>query len=217
MSGHPGHPLDPPLTYSNLLSSPRPPGRDLVIGRDNSRRISLYGVFEAQRRTRRRTWWVLCRLSVLFSRCLRMTLWEPELSPRRCRVHYCPTVCLSHSVTTQTEVWREQEDDGKPIAEAMHLRQRGHDFVLPNIKYDFIKRHFIARSLFITSKFLRLCLMCTCNRVCIVWTVFLFIDNVERLLFLCKHVRLSRVFCNKLTFYTSTRARTHRQTDNPKT
>ena len=31
---------------------------------------------------------------------------------------------------------------------AMHLRQRGHNFVLPNIKYDFNKRHFIARSLF---------------------------------------------------------------------
>jgi len=28
-----------------------------------------------------------------------------------------------------------------------------HDFVLPNIKYDYHKRHFIARSLFIMSKF----------------------------------------------------------------
>jgi len=28
---------------------------------------------------------------------------------------------------------------------AMHLRQRGQDFVLPNIKYKFNKRHFIAR------------------------------------------------------------------------
>ena len=33
---------------------------------------------------------------------------------------------------------------------AMHLRQRGHDFVLPNIKYDFNKRHFIARSVLIS-------------------------------------------------------------------
>ena len=31
---------------------------------------------------------------------------------------------------------------------AMHLRQRGHDFVLPNIRYEFNKRHFIAPSLF---------------------------------------------------------------------
>jgi len=31
---------------------------------------------------------------------------------------------------------------------AMHLRQRGHDSVLPNIRYEFNKRHFIARSLF---------------------------------------------------------------------
>jgi len=31
---------------------------------------------------------------------------------------------------------------------AMHLRQRGHEFVLPNIRYEFNKRHFIARSLF---------------------------------------------------------------------
>jgi len=31
---------------------------------------------------------------------------------------------------------------------AMHLRQGGNDFVVPNIKYDFNERHFIARSLF---------------------------------------------------------------------
>jgi len=31
---------------------------------------------------------------------------------------------------------------------AMHLRQRGHDFVLPNIRYELNKRHFIARPLF---------------------------------------------------------------------
>ena len=31
---------------------------------------------------------------------------------------------------------------------AMHLRQRGHDFLLPNIRYEFNKRHFIARALF---------------------------------------------------------------------
>jgi len=31
---------------------------------------------------------------------------------------------------------------------SMHLRQRVHDFVLPNVKYDSNKRHFIARSLF---------------------------------------------------------------------
>jgi len=47
--------------------------------------------------------------------------------------------------------------------------QRGHDFVLPNIKYDFNKRHFIARSLFI---------MCTCM-YCM--NCF-FISNVVRLL-----------------------------------
>jgi len=31
---------------------------------------------------------------------------------------------------------------------AMHLRQHGHDFILPNIKYEFNKRYFIARSCF---------------------------------------------------------------------
>jgi len=31
---------------------------------------------------------------------------------------------------------------------AMHFRRRGQDFVQPNIKYDFNKRHFLARSLF---------------------------------------------------------------------
>ena len=36
---------------------------------------------------------------------------------------------------------------------AMHLRQRGRDSVLPNIKYDFNKRHFIACSLFTMSEF----------------------------------------------------------------
>jgi len=37
---------------------------------------------------------------------------------------------------------------GHLAAGAMHLRQRGHDFVLPNIRYEFNKRHFIARALF---------------------------------------------------------------------
>ena len=36
---------------------------------------------------------------------------------------------------------------------AMHSRQCGHDYVLPNIKFDLHKRHFIACSLFIMSKF----------------------------------------------------------------
>jgi len=31
----------------------------------------------------------------------------------------------------------------------MPSRQRGHDFSLPTIQYEFNKRHFIARSLFI--------------------------------------------------------------------
>ena len=31
---------------------------------------------------------------------------------------------------------------------AVHFTQRGHDFLLPDIKYDFNKRHFVARSLF---------------------------------------------------------------------
>jgi len=31
---------------------------------------------------------------------------------------------------------------------AMRLRTRGHDFVLPTIKYEFNKRHFIVHSLF---------------------------------------------------------------------
>jgi len=63
------------------------------------------------------------------------------------------------------------------------------------IKYDFNKRHFIARSLFIMSQFYVFALRV---RVCIVWTVF--IDNVVRAAFSCKHVRLSYVFYNKLTY-----------------
>jgi len=31
---------------------------------------------------------------------------------------------------------------------AMHLRQCGHDFILPNIKYEFTKCHFFARFFF---------------------------------------------------------------------
>jgi len=49
------------------------------------------------------------------------------------------------------------------------------------VKYDFNKRQFIARLLFY-------CLN------------FIFIDNVVRAAFLCKHVRLSRVCYNKLTY-----------------
>ena len=45
---------------------------------------------------------------------------------------------------------------------AKHLRQCGYDFVLPNIKYDFNKRHFIARSLFYYVFVL-------CIRVFVVW------------------------------------------------
>ena len=51
------------------------------------------------------------------------------------------------------------------------LRQRGHDSVLPNITYDFNKRHFIARSL---HSVLSLCLY-FCVRI-----VF-FVDNVVHL------------------------------------
>ena len=39
--------------------------------------------------------------------------------------------CLRHLFTVKS---------GSPGA--MHLRQRGHDFVLPNIRYEFNKRHF---------------------------------------------------------------------------
>ena len=51
--------------------------------------------------------------------------------------------CLRHLFTVKSR-----------LPGAMHLRQRGHDSVLPNIKYDFNKRHFIALSLsLIMSKF----------------------------------------------------------------
>jgi len=53
-------------------------------------------------------------------------------------------------------------------------------FCAANIKYDFNKRRFIARSLFIMSEFYVFVL---CVRVCILCTVF-FIDNVVRLLLL---------------------------------
>jgi len=82
---------------------------------------------------------------------------------------------------------------------AMHLRQHGHDFVLRNIKYDFNKRHFIAPSLFIMSKFYVFVL---CVRVCIVWTVFYWWCCAPS--FLCKRVHLSCVFYNKLTYLPTT-------------
>ena len=46
--------------------------------------------------------------------------------------------CLNHLYAVNT----------KP-AGAMRLRQRGNDFPLQTIQYEFNKRHFIARSLFI--------------------------------------------------------------------
>jgi len=63
--------------------------------------------------------------------------------------------CLHHLFTVESS----------PPA-AMHLRQRGQDFMLPNIKYDFNKRHV---HFFIMSKFYVFVL---CVRVCTVSTVF---------------------------------------------
>jgi len=42
----------------------------------------------------------------------------------------------------------------------MHLRQCGHDFVLPNSRYEFNKCHFIARSLFDCQNFVHLFHVC---------------------------------------------------------
>jgi len=53
----------------------------------------------------------------------------------------------------------------------MHLRKRGHDFILPNIKYDFNKCHFITCSLFIMSKFYVFVLRAV--RVCILYELFI--------------------------------------------
>jgi len=73
----------------------------------------------------------------------------------------------------------------------MHLRHCGHDFVLPNIKYDFI-----ARSLFYYVSILRLCFMWTC-----MYCMNCFFSSIVLCVcFLCKHVRFSCVFCNKLTY-----------------
>ena len=79
----------------------------------------------------------------------------------------------------------------------MHLRQLGHDFVLPNMKYEFNKRHFIARSLFDYVSY------CTCLFQVYVYVFydFTFCNTVVWLLSLCKHVALSCVFLNKLTYY----------------
>jgi len=41
----------------------------------------------------------------------------------------------------------------------MQLRQRGHDFVRPNIKYELNKRHFNARLLFDDVSILCVCFM----------------------------------------------------------
>ena len=49
----------------------------------------------------------------------------------------CETHCLNHIYSVK------QRPHG-----AMRLRKRGHDFVLPNITYEFNKRNFIVRSLF---------------------------------------------------------------------
>ena len=58
------------------------------------------------------------------------------------------------------------------------------------------ERHFIARSLFIMSKFY-VFVLCVRVHVNIVQTVFSLIMLCAS--FLCKHVRLSRVFYNTLT------------------
>jgi len=75
------------------------------------------------------------------------------------------------------------------------LRQRGHDSVLPNITYDFNKRHFIARSL---HTVLSLCLYSPCTWMYCM-TCF-FPGQCPAPGFLCKHVCLSCVLYNKLTY-----------------
>ena len=60
----------------------------------------------------------------------------------------------------------------------MDLRQHGHNFVPPNIKYDFNKCHFIAHSLFLLcSNFMSSCYL----YVYVLYQLF-FNDNVVHLL-----------------------------------
>ena len=94
----------------------------------------------------------------------------------------------------------------------MHLRQRGrgHDFVLPNIKYDFNKRGcwsscrfqphddtLLLVHFFIMSKFYAfvLCVL----YVDVLYELF-FSSIMLCACFLCKHLRLSCAFYNKLTY-----------------
>ena len=58
----------------------------------------------------------------------------------------------------------------------MHLRQCGHDFVLPNIKYDFIARSLFLLCLNFTSLFY--------VNVYVLYELFFFIDSVVRVLFM---------------------------------
>jgi len=80
----------------------------------------------------------------------------------------------------------------------MYLRQRGHDCVLPNTKYDFNKRHFIARSLFYNV----LSFMSLFHVYVYVLYELFFIDNVVRLLSCVKicvcHVHFTKT--NLLTY-----------------
>jgi len=69
-------------------------------------------------------------------------------------------------------------------------------FVLPNIKYDFHKRHFIARSLLLYLSFTSLFYV----YVYVLYELFLSSIMLCACSFFCKHVRLSCVLCNKLTY-----------------
>jgi len=101
--------------------------------------------------------------------------------------HSCHSAhCLNHLYTTKP----------KPPG-AMRLRPRGHDFELPIVKFEFNKRNFIVRSLFLyvwlcVYRFIlvRLC----CDFEYFYWGL-LHNFSVMRSLFIycCKHVRLTCV------------------------
>jgi len=133
-----------------------------------------------------------------FARCRHATLPAPRATSLAASSHrhYRPD-------TTAVNCIR----DASRLSPTENLKSE-HDFVLPDIKRDFNKRHFVARSLFVMSESYVFVLR-RGTRVCI------FIDNVVRLLFMqtCAINLLTYLQNNRPTLFTPSTPR-HDETSN---
>jgi len=130
-----------------------------------------------------------------------------QVSPR----HIACTMC--HQPSSQfTPPLQTRHNSVNCIRDASRLSptenlKSEHDFVLPDIKRDFNKRHYVARSLFVMSESYVFVLR-RGTRVCI------FIDNVVRLLFMqtCAINLLTYLQNNRPTLFTPSTPR-HDETE----